>query len=57
MHLFPNVEKRYSHEQLSALEAQRMAQFIAWSPVVFQVSRLLLKWDVLALVRESREGG
>lgn len=56
MHLFPNVEKRYSHEQLSALEAQRMAQFIAWSPVVFQVSRLLLKWDVLALVRESREG-
>ena len=56
MHLFPNVEKRYSHEQLSALEAQRMAQFIAWSPVVFQVSRLLLKWDVLALSAKAERG-
>ena len=39
MELFPALEKQYANEQLSAREAQRLAEFIAWGPVVFQASR------------------
>lgn len=44
MNLFKSESDRYSQEQLSAREAQRQAEFIAWGPVIFQVSRLMLKW-------------
>lgn len=56
MELFPDERKRYSQEQLSAREAQRMAEFIAWSPVVFQVSRLMLKYGILDMLRDSLNG-
>lgn len=45
MNLFKSESDRYSQEQLSAREAQRQAEFIAWGPVIFQVSRLMLKYD------------
>lgn len=56
MNLFPSVKKRYTKETLSAYEAQRMAEFVAWSPVVFQVSRLMLKYGILDLLRDHRDG-
>ena len=56
MDLFPALEKRYAHEQYSAREAQRMAEFIAWSPVVFQVSRIMLKHGILDMLRDSSDG-
>ena len=56
MHLFPTVKKRYTQEAISAYEAQRMAEFVAWSPVVFQVSRLMLKYGILDLLRDNRCG-
>ena len=56
MELFPNESRRYSQEQLSAREAQRQAEFIAWSPIVFQVSRLMLKYGILDLLRDSISG-
>ena len=56
MEPFPDERKRYSQEQLSAREAQRMAEFIAWSPVVFQVSRLMLKYGILDMLRDSLNG-
>ena len=56
MRLFPELEKKYSKEQMSALEAQRRAEFIAWSPVVFQVSRLMIKFGILDKIRESKTG-
>ena len=46
----------YTEEQLSAREAQRLAEFIAWGPAVFQTARLMLKWGVLDLLRDSAEG-
>ena len=56
MKLNPALEKRYSSEQLSAREAQRLAEFIAWGPVVFQASRLMLKFGILEMLRDSDEG-
>ncbi len=56
MHLSPDVAKRYTKEDISAREAQRQAECIAWAPVVFQVSRLMVKFGILTLLRESEEG-
>ena len=56
MHLFPALSKKYCHERMSAGEAQRMAQFIAWAPMVFQVSRLMVKFGILDLLRDSDKG-
>ena len=56
MKLFPALHDRYSKEQHSAQEAQRLAQEIAFAPVVFQVSRLMVKFGILQLLSENREG-
>ncbi len=53
MHFFPNIEKAYTQDNLSALEAQRLAEYIAFGPIVFQVSRLMLKFGILDLLREA----
>ena len=54
--LFPDLKKRYTEEQLSAREAQRQAEFIAWGPVVFQVARIMLKRGILDMIRDSLDG-
>lgn len=56
MNLFPELRKKYTSEHLSAREAQRQAEFIAWSPVVFQVSRIMVKWGILDLLRDADNG-
>ncbi len=56
MKLTPALEKRYSHEQQTALQAQRLAQEIAFAPMVFQVSRLMVKFGILNFLAEHREG-
>lgn len=56
MNLFQSESDRYTQEHLSAREAQRMAEFIAWSPIVFQVSRLMVKLGILDLLRDSMDG-
>ncbi len=56
MHLFPALQKKYTQEQLTAREAQHMAEFIAWGPVVFQASRLMIKFGLLDLIRDSKDG-
>ena len=53
MNLSPDLEKSYTKEQLSARQAQRLAEFIAWGPVVFQASRLMIKFGILDLIRDS----
>ncbi len=53
MNLFPNLAKAYSQDNLTAREAQRSAEFIAFGPIVFQVSRLMLKYGILDLLREK----
>ena len=56
MELSPALQKVFTKEQLSAREAQRQAEWIAWGPVVFQASRLMLKTGILDLLGKSREG-
>ena len=56
MNLFPALEKAYTKEHLSAREAQRLAEFIAWGPVVFQASRLMVKFGILEAIRNADEG-
>lgn len=51
MKLFPSLKKRYAKEQLTATQAQRLAQEIAFGPVVFQVSRLMLKFGIFRRLR------
>ena len=56
MNLSPSLKAKYTQEKISAREAQRLAEFIAWGPVVFQASRLMLKFGILDLLRDSDEG-
>lgn len=56
MNLFPALEKKYTSEQLSARDAQRLAEFIAWGPAVFQASRLMIKFGILDMLRDADEG-
>ncbi len=56
MNLFKSESERYTQEHLSAREAQRLSQYIAWAPIVFQVSRLMVKWGILDELRNSTDG-
>ncbi|MDR1055412.1 MAG: class I SAM-dependent methyltransferase [Prevotellaceae bacterium] len=56
MNISDNLKKRYSKEKYTAVEAQRLAQEIAFAPVVFQVSRLMIKFGIFSLLTENREG-
>ncbi len=56
MNLSEDLKKKYTKETLSAREAQRLAEFIAWGPAVFQASRLMVKFGILELLRNSDDG-
>ena len=56
MELSESLQSVYTKERLSAPEAQRLAEFIAWGPAVFQVSRIMLKWGILDMLRHSTDG-
>lgn len=56
MNLSPALKKAYTQEHLSARDAQRLAEFIAFSPMVFQVSRVMVKKGLLDMLRDS-DGG
>ena len=47
MNLTPAIRKQYTAEQKTALEAQRLAQEIAFAPIAFQVSHLMVKLGIL----------
>ena len=56
MYLTPALKEAYSKEHLTAREAQAKAEWIAWGPIVFQVSRLMKKFGILELLRNSDNG-
>lgn len=56
MNLFQSESDRYTQEHLSAREAQRQAEYIAWGPIIFQVSRLMVKLGVLDKLRDNTDG-
>lgn len=53
MKLTQALEKFYGKEQKTAGEAQRLAQEIAFAPIVFQVSRLMIKFGILDYIAKS----
>lgn len=56
MNLFPDLKKKYTKETLNAREAQRLAEFIAFGPVIFQVARIMLKLGIMEMIRNSESG-
>ena len=56
MKLSPSLADKYTKESLSARDAQRLAEFIAWGPAIFQASRLMIKFGILDLIRDSNDG-
>ncbi|MDO4165140.1 MAG: methyltransferase [Bacteroides sp.] len=56
MKLSPNLQKAFTNDRLSAHEAQLRAQFIAWGPVVFQATRIMLKHGILQMLRDHTDG-
>lgn len=55
--MFPELKKIYTKEQLSAVEAQRRAEFIAWGPAVFQSQRLMIKLGLFDMLRDCGDEG
>ncbi|NDV58764.1 methyltransferase [Bacteroides sp. 519] len=51
-----SLKQKYAKEQHTALQAQRLAQEIAFGPIVFQVSRLMVKFGILNLLADNRDG-
>lgn len=56
MMILPPSLKKYTEDRMPAREAQHLAEFIAWGPIVFQASRLMLKWGLLDALRDA-DGG
>ncbi|MDH6343591.1 hypothetical protein M2480_002423 [Parabacteroides sp. PFB2-12] len=46
----------YSKDRFTAAEAQRLAQEIAFGPVVFQVSRLMRSFGIFEMLRNASDG-
>jgi len=56
MQLFENLKRVFSKEQYNAQQAQELAHLYSWGPVIFQVCRLLIKYGILDLLHEHKEG-
>lgn len=56
MNLSQTLKRIYGEEQQTANEAQRRAQEIAFAPMVFQVSRLMIKFGILEFLSDRRDG-
>lgn len=46
----------YSKERFTALQAQRLAQEIVFGPIVFQVSRLMVKFGIFQMLDDNKHG-
>lgn len=47
------MDSKYSDRKLQAIEAQRIAHEIAFAPIVFQVSRLMIRHGIFGLLETS----
>ncbi len=56
MKLTKQLENVYCKESQTAIEAQRLAQEIAFAPMVFQVSRLMIKFGILEYLSNNYKG-
>ena len=56
MHLFENLKKAFSKEPYNAQQAQEMAHLYSWGPVIFQVCRLMIRYGILEMLHDHKEG-
>ena len=56
MNLQSPQKEIYANDHLTAIQAQRLAQEIAFGPIVFQVSRLMVKWNIFQLLDDHKNG-
>lgn len=56
MNLSPALLKAYTHDTMRAPQAQRLAEYIAFAPIIFQVSRVMVERGVLQALRDSEDG-
>ena len=56
MQLFENLKKVFSSEQYNAQQAQEMAHLYSWGPVIFQVCRLMIRYGILEMLHDHRDG-
>lgn len=47
------MDQKYKGHRMSALDAQRAAHQIAFAPVVFQVSRLMIKYGIFGMLEKA----
>lgn len=57
MNLFKDIEKKYTQNTMRAGDAQHLANEIAFAPIVFQISRLMLKYDIFNYLYQSQDTG
>ena len=56
MELSSPQKEMYAKDRFSALQAQRLAQEIAFGPIVFQVARLMVKFGIFQMLGDEKEG-
>ena len=56
MQLFDNLKKAFSKEPFNAQQAQEMAHLYSWGAVIFQVSRLMIKYGILDMLNDNKDG-
>ena len=56
MHLFDKLKSAFSRERYNAQQAQEMAHLYSWGAVIFEVCRLMIKYGILEMLNEHREG-
>lgn len=56
MHLFERLKYAFTKEPYNVRQAQEMAHIYSWGPVIFQVSRLMIKYEILEMLNEHSEG-
>ncbi|MBR4802126.1 MAG: class I SAM-dependent methyltransferase, partial [Bacteroidales bacterium] len=56
MKLDSPLKEKYGKDRLSILEAQRAAQEIAFAPIAFQASRMMLKLGVFQALKDNPDG-
>ena len=56
MKMSPALEQKYKKEKMRVLEALQRAHEISFAPVTFQVSRLMIKFGILQMLVDSKDG-
>ena len=50
------INKTKTAERMKAVDAQRLAHEISFGPVIFQVSRLMIKFGIFQMLLDAKEG-